>query len=250
MARIGWLNRMTQFKEKAGKDRENASVGLYDYPVLMAADILVYRATHVPVGEDQKQHLELSRDIAQKFNNDFGDSIRGHGFSDGLFFPLPEPLITGPGDAGDERCATAPRRCRSRMRRTIRASTSPTMPTPSRRRSARRRPIRSRCRRRKRVSRRGPEADNLVGIYAALSGAAKAECARRIRRRAVLQLQERAGRTLRRKTVADRLRDEAAGRRSRPCRSDPDRRRRPRARAIAAETMQATKDIVGFIRKR
>ena len=71
MARIGWLNRMTQFKEKAGKDRENASVGLYDYPVLMAADILVYRATHVPVGEDQKQHLELSRDIAQKFNNDF-----------------------------------------------------------------------------------------------------------------------------------------------------------------------------------
>ena len=96
VARIGWLNRMTQFKEKAGKDRENASVGLYDYPVLMAADILLYRATHVPVGEDQKQHLELSRDIAQKFNNDFGDSIRGHGFNDGLFFPLPEPVITGP----------------------------------------------------------------------------------------------------------------------------------------------------------
>src|SRR6202045_1496905 len=96
VARLGWLNRMTQFKEKAGKDRENASIGLYDYPVLMAADILVYRATHVPVGEDQKQHLELSRDIAQKFNNDFGDSIRGHGFADGLLFPLPEPLITGP----------------------------------------------------------------------------------------------------------------------------------------------------------
>ena len=75
VARLGWLNRMTQFKEKAGKDRENASVGLYAYPVLMAADILVYRATHVPVGEDQKQHLELSRDIAQKFNNDFGESI-------------------------------------------------------------------------------------------------------------------------------------------------------------------------------
>ena len=73
VARIGWLNRMTQFKEKAGKDRENASVGLYSYPVLMAADILVYRATHVPVGEDQKQHLELARDIAQKFNNDFGE---------------------------------------------------------------------------------------------------------------------------------------------------------------------------------
>src|SRR5207247_845066 len=96
VARVGWLNRMTQFKEKAGKDRENASVGLYDYPVLMAADILVYRATHVPVGEDQKQHLELSRDIAQKFNNDFVDSIRAHGFNDGLYFPQPEPLITGP----------------------------------------------------------------------------------------------------------------------------------------------------------
>ncbi len=75
VARLGWLNRMTQFKEKAGKDRENASVGLYVYPNLMAADILVYRATHVPVGEDQKQHLELSRDIAQKFNNDFARSI-------------------------------------------------------------------------------------------------------------------------------------------------------------------------------
>ena len=75
---------------------KNASIGLYDYPVLMAADILLYRATHVPVGEDQKQHLELSRDIAQKFNNDFGDSIRGHGINDGLFFPQPEPLITGP----------------------------------------------------------------------------------------------------------------------------------------------------------
>ena len=72
VARLGWLNRMTQFKEKAGKDRENASVGLYAYPNLMAADILAYRATHVPVGEDQKQHLELARDIAQKFNNDFG----------------------------------------------------------------------------------------------------------------------------------------------------------------------------------
>src|SRR5579885_591843 len=96
VARIGWLNRMTQFKEKAGKDRENASIGLYDYPVLMAADILVYRATHVPVGDDQKQHLELSRDIAQKFNNDFGDSIRNHGANDGVFFPQPAPLITGP----------------------------------------------------------------------------------------------------------------------------------------------------------
>ena len=85
VSRLGWLKRMTQFKEKAGKDQESASVGLYSYPNLMAADILMYKATHVPVGEDQKQHLELTRDIAQKFNNDFKVE----------FFPLPEPLILG-----------------------------------------------------------------------------------------------------------------------------------------------------------
>ena len=95
VARMGWLNRMTQFKEKAGKDRENASIGLFAYPALMAADILLYRATHVPVGEDQKQHIELARDIAQKFNNDFAGSIAAHGHV-GAFFPLPEPLIQGP----------------------------------------------------------------------------------------------------------------------------------------------------------
>ncbi len=95
VARLGWLNRMTQFKEKAGKDKEAASVGLYSYPSLMAADILVYRATHVPVGEDQKQHLELARDIAQKFNNDFRSQIERLGHYDG-FFPQPEPLIQGP----------------------------------------------------------------------------------------------------------------------------------------------------------
>ncbi len=88
VARLGWLDRMTQFKDKAGKDKERASVGLYTYPVLQAADILVYKATHVPVGEDQKQHLELSRDIAGKFNREFGADD---------FFPLPEPLIKGPG---------------------------------------------------------------------------------------------------------------------------------------------------------
>ena len=87
VARIGWLNRMTQFKEKAGKNRENASLGLYCYPTLMAADILAYHATHVPVGEDQKQHLELTRDIAAKFNNDFNAPD---------FFPVPEPIIEGP----------------------------------------------------------------------------------------------------------------------------------------------------------
>jgi len=95
VARLGWLNRMTQFKEKAGKDRENASVGLYNYPVLMAADILLYFATQVPVGDDQKQHLELARDIAQKFNNDFAARIAENGHGD-AFFPLPEPLIQGP----------------------------------------------------------------------------------------------------------------------------------------------------------
>ena len=85
IARMGWVNRMTQFKDKAGKDRENVSVGLFSYPTLMAADILIYLATHVPVGEDQKQHLELTRDIAQKFNNDFKFDL----------FPIPEPLILG-----------------------------------------------------------------------------------------------------------------------------------------------------------
>ncbi|MDE2383625.1 MAG: tryptophan--tRNA ligase [Alphaproteobacteria bacterium] len=95
VARIGWLDRMTQFKEKAGKDKEKASVGLYDYPVLMAADILIYKATSVPVGDDQKQHLELTRDIAQKFNIDFADSIREQGFGD-AYFPLPDPMISGP----------------------------------------------------------------------------------------------------------------------------------------------------------
>ncbi len=84
IARMGWLNRMTQFKEKAGKDKEKASIGLYSYPVLMAADILLYDSTHVPVGDDQKQHLELCRDIAQKFNNDY--SVED-------FFKIPEPLI-------------------------------------------------------------------------------------------------------------------------------------------------------------
>ncbi len=95
VARMGWMQRMTQFKDKAGKNSQNVSLGLFAYPSLMAADILLYKATHVPVGEDQKQHLELTRDIAQKFNNDFAASIsRNH--LDGDFFPLSEPVITGP----------------------------------------------------------------------------------------------------------------------------------------------------------
>ncbi len=87
VARLGWLDRMTQFKDKAGKDKERASIGLYTYPVLQAADILIYKATHVPVGEDQRQHLELTRDVAKKFNHDYGTD----------FFPLPETLYQGPG---------------------------------------------------------------------------------------------------------------------------------------------------------
>src|SRR5579864_6226208 len=173
VARVGWLNRMTQFKEKAGKDRENASVGLYDYPVLMAADILLYRATHVPVGEDQKQHLELSRDIAQKFNNDFGDSIRRHGFNEGLYFPQPEPLITGPATRvmslrdGTKKMSKSDPSDYSRINLTddaetiaqkIRKAKTDPEPLPSEEKG-----LESR-----------PEADNLVGIFAALSGRTKA----------------------------------------------------------------------------
>ena len=133
VARIGWLNRMTQFKEKAGKNKENASVGLFAYPNLMAADILAYRATHVPVGDDQKQHLELTRDIAAKFNNDFGDRIKDLGI--GVPNPTPSPELPEqlyfPIDRTDDRrdrrrgscpCATARRKCRSRILRTCRAS--------------------------------------------------------------------------------------------------------------------------------
>jgi len=173
VARLGWLNRMTQFKEKAGKDRENASVGLYAYPVLMAADILAYRATHVPVGEDQKQHLELCRDIAQKFNNDFSASIRAAGFVDGTFFPLPEPVIMGPATRvmslrdGTKKMSKSEPSDMSRInltdnadtiaRKIQRAKTDP-YPLPMSETELEGR----------------PEADNLVGIYAALADTSKA----------------------------------------------------------------------------
>jgi tryptophanyl-tRNA synthetase len=172
VARLGWLNRMTQFKEKAGKDRENASVGLYAYPALMAADILVYRATHVPVGEDQKQHLELSRDIAQKFNSDFGQSIRDKGFGE-VFFPLPEPLITGEATRvmslrdGSKKMSKSDPSDYSRINLTddadaiaqkIRKAKTDPEPLPSEEKGLETR----------------PEADNLVGIYAALAGTTRA----------------------------------------------------------------------------
>ena len=173
VARIGWLNRMTQFKEKAGKDRENASVGLYAYPVLMAADILLYRATHVPVGDDQKQHLELARDIAQKFNNDFAATIapRGHG---DVFFPQPEPLISGPATRvmslrdGSKKMSKSDASEYSRINLTddadtiaqkIRKAKTDPEPLPSEEKGLETR----------------PEADNLVGIYAALIGKSKAD---------------------------------------------------------------------------
>jgi tryptophanyl-tRNA synthetase len=174
VARLGWLSRMTQFKEKAGKDREHASVGLYAYPVLMAADILAYRATHVPVGDDQKQHLELARDIAQKFNNDFAESIRRAGIEDGIFFPQPEPVILGPATRvmslrdGTKKMSKSDASDMSRInmtddadtiaRKIQKAKTDPE-PLPSEEAG-----LESR-----------PEADNLVGIYAALAGTTRAQ---------------------------------------------------------------------------
>jgi tryptophanyl-tRNA synthetase len=158
VARLGWLNRMTQFKEKAGKDKEQASVGLYVYPDLMAADILAYHATHVPVGEDQKQHLELARDIAVKFNTDFGVD----------FFPQPEPMITGPATRvmslrdGTKKMSKSDPSDLSRINLTdtaddiakkIRKAKTDADGLPSDKEGLKGR----------------PEADNLVGIYAALA---------------------------------------------------------------------------------
>lgn len=247
VARMGWLGRMTQFKEKAGKDRENASVGLFDYPVLMAADILLYRATHVPVGEDQKQHLELSRDIAQKFNNDFGDSIRAQGTNDGLFFPLPEPLITGPATRvmslrdGTKKMSKSDPSDNARINLTddadaiaqkIRRAKTDPEPLPSEVAGLKER----------------PEADNLVGIYAALAGISREDVLRdfggaqfstfkpALADLAVTSLAPIAGEM--RRLTADPghidavLADGSA-----------------RAETIAAQTLDAVKDIVGFVRR-
>ncbi|RTL53824.1 MAG: tryptophan--tRNA ligase [Bradyrhizobiaceae bacterium] len=246
VARLGWLNRMTQFKEKAGKDRENASVGLYAYPNLMAADILVYRATHVPVGEDQKQHLELARDIAQKFNNDFSDSIRAHGFAE-KFFPQPEPLITGPATRvmslrdGSKKMSKSDPSDYSRINLTddadtiaqkIRKAKTDPEPLPSEEKGLETR----------------PEADNLVGIYAALSGRSKADI-----------LHEFGGGQFSsfKSTLVDLSVDKLGPIGAEMKRLTADTAYvdsvladgADRARVIAAETMNAVKDIVGFIRK-
>jgi tryptophanyl-tRNA synthetase len=245
VARLGWLNRMTQFKEKAGKDRENASVGLYAYPDLMAADILVYRATHVPVGEDQKQHLELSRDIAQKFNNDYGASIHAHGFGD-AFFPLPEPLITGEATRvmslrdGSKKMSKSDASDQSRISLTddadaialkIRRAKTDPHPLPSEEKGLEGR----------------PEADNLVSIYAALADTTRAAVLTQYGnaqfstfKTALVDLAVAKlgpiGAEMKR-LVADPLSIDAVL-------ADGA----ARAQKIAGETMKAVKDIVGLVR--
>jgi len=246
VARLGWLNRMTQFKEKAGKDRENASVGLFAYPALMAADILAYRATHVPVGEDQKQHLELSRDIAQKFNNDFTASIRAHGFGEG-FFPLPEPLIQGPATRvmslrdGSKKMSKSDPSDQSRINLTddadtiahkIRRAKTDPHPLPADPKDLETR----------------PEADNLVGIYAALAGKSKPDVVKEFAgaqfstfKSALVELAVTklgpVNAEMKRLMVdpvhIDSMLAEGAA----------------RAQVIAAETMRAVKDIVGFVHR-
>jgi tryptophanyl-tRNA synthetase len=237
---------MTQFKEKAGKDRENASIGLYDYPILMAADILAYRATHVPVGEDQKQHLELTRDIAQKFNNDFAASIRDHGHGD-AFFPLTEPLISGPAmrvmslrdgtkkmsksDASDQSRINLTDDADTIAQKIRRAKTDP-HPLPSEPAGLKDR----------------PEAENLLGIYAALADVTEEQA-----------LKEFAGAQF--STFKAALTDLAVAKlgpvaaEMKRLSADPSHidavlgDGAARAQAIAAETMKAVKDIVGFVRR-
>lgn len=174
VARMGWLNRMTQFKEKAGKHKENASVGLFTYPNLMAADILLYHATHVPVGEDQKQHLELARDIAQKFNVDFKEAIIALGIDDGIFFPQPDPLIQGPAtrvmslrDGSKKMSKSDP----SEMSRITMTDDADTIAKKIRKAKTDPDALPSET---DGLNDR-PEANNLVGIYAALKGVSKEE---------------------------------------------------------------------------
>ncbi|MEA1832859.1 tryptophan--tRNA ligase [Methylobacterium durans] len=246
VARLGWLNRMTQFKDKAGKDRENASVGLYDYPVLMAADILAYRATHVPVGEDQKQHLELTRDIAQKFNNDFAASISAHGHGEG-FFPITEPLIGGPAARvmslrdGTKKMSKSDPSDYSRINLTDdadaiaqkvrKAKTDPeALPSEAAGLAGR------------------PEADNLVGIFAALKGSTRDAVLTEYGgaqfsafKGALVELAVESLAPLSaemKRLVADPAHIDAIL-------ADGAER----AAAIAAPTLDAVKDIVGFVRR-
>ncbi len=246
VARLGWLDRMTQFKEKAGKDKERASVGLYAYPALMAADILAYKATHVPVGEDQKQHLELTRDIAQKFNNDYADAIKAAGITDGQFFPQPEPVIQGPATRvmslrdGTKKMSKSDVSDLSRINMTDDADTiarkiqkakTDTEPLPGEEAGLAAR----------------AEADNLVGIYAALAGTTKADVLREFggsqfsgfkKGLAELAVSKISPMTaeMRRLTADPAEIDRILADGSR------------RAAAIATPIMNQVKDIVGFIR--
>jgi tryptophanyl-tRNA synthetase len=247
VARMGWLSRMTQFKEKAGKDRENASVGLFAYPNLMAADILAYLGTHVPVGDDQKQHLELARDIAIKFNNDFSESIARNGFGD-AFFPVTEPLIAGPATRvmslrdGTRKMSKSEASDNSRINLTdsaeaiaqkIRKAKTDPEPLPSEPAGLRNR----------------PEADNLVGIFSALAEIPKDDVLKQfggsqfsVFKPALAEL------------AVEKLSPIAAE--MRRLLADPGHIERvliggaERAHAIADKTIAGVKDVVGFIRKK
>ncbi|MEC9346674.1 MAG: tryptophan--tRNA ligase [Pseudomonadota bacterium] len=236
VARMGWLNRMTQFKEKAGKQRENASVGLFVYPNLMAADILAYKATHVPVGEDQKQHLELCRDIAIKFNHDFGQE----------FFPVTEPLILGAATRvmslrdGASKMSKSDPSDNSRINITDDADT---IATKIRRAKTDPEPLPDSV---EGLAGR-PEADNLLGIYAALSDITKAEAVAQFAGAQFsafkTQLADLAVAKL--SPIADEMRRLTAA---------PDHvdavlaDGAARASALAAPVLDQVKDIVGFLR--
>ena len=245
VARLGWLNRMTQFKEKAGKDREKASAGLYVYPNLMAADILLYHATHVPVGDDQKQHLELARDIAQKFNNDFAAAIARQGYPAG-FFPLPEPLITGPATRvmslrdGTRKMSKSDESDMTRINLTddadtiakkIKKAKTDPEPLPSEVKGLEAR----------------PEAENLVGIYAGLAETSKEDVLREFGNAPFSRFKEALA-----ELAASRL--TPIGDEMKRLMADPVEIDRilaegaRRAHAIADPILAKTKDIVGFIR--
>ena len=237
IARMGWLNRMTQFKEKAGKDRENASVGLFAYPSLMAADILIYRATHVPVGEDQKQHLELARDLAGTFNRRYETE----------FFPLPEPQIFGTATRvmslrdGSKKMSKSDASDYSRINLTDDADT---IAQKIRKAKTDPHPLSDN---EKELEKR-PEADNLVGIYAALNNTTKAEVLKefggaqfsafkaKLVDLAVAKLGPIGGemkRLVQDPAYIDSVLADGSA----------------RAQVLAAETMKAVKDIVGFVRR-
>ncbi|AZO26289.1 MULTISPECIES: tryptophan--tRNA ligase [Mesorhizobium] len=254
VARIGWMYRMTQFKDKAGKDRENASLGLLAYPSLMAADILLYRATHVPVGEDQKQHLELTRDIAQKFNNDFSERIAALGVGVEMkigeetvngYFPITEPVIGGPAARimslrdGSKKMSKSDPSDLSRINLTDDADT-----ISKKIRKAKTDPealpseldgLESR-----------PEAENLVGIYAGLAEISKADV-----------LKEYGGQqfSVFKPALADLAVEKLAPIASEMRRIEGDRAYvdavlkdgGDRARAIAEGTMKTVRDIIGLL---